>query len=210
VPVQDRITISGSALDEGVVLELEERIVLLFHRRPAPGPALAERFGLVGESAEIETVRQQIARVAPLPVPVLLRGETGTGKEVVARALHEHSPRAGGPFLSVNLAALPTSLAAAELFGAKKGAYTGAVHDQPGFFGRADGGTLFLDEIGAAPLEVQAMLLRALETGEIVPVGGQTVRRVDVRILGATDADLEEAIRNGTSALPSSIAWRAT
>jgi two-component system nitrogen regulation response regulator GlnG len=146
--------------------------------------------------------RRPVRLGAPLAVPVLLQGETGTGKELAARSIHDQSTRAQGPFLAVNLGALPAPLAAAELFGARKGAYTGAVQDLPGWFGRADGGTLFLDEVGEAPLEVQVMLLRALETGEIVPVGSQTPRRVDVRVVSATDADLEAAVGRGAFRAP--------
>ena len=199
LPVEESHAIPGEALDDhGAVLELADRIVLLLHRRPPPVPGLPERFGLIGESATMEAVRQAIARVAPLDTPVIVRGETGTGKELVARALHEHGPRAGHPFVGVNLAALPLSLAAAELFGAVRGAYTGAVRDTPGYFASAHGGTLFLDEIGEAPPEVQVLLLRVLETGEVVPVGGQSPRRVDARIVSATDVDLEAALRSGS------------
>jgi two-component system, NtrC family, nitrogen regulation response regulator GlnG len=200
--VEDSHAFSAAELEEGAVLLLSERIVLFLQRRPAPLPASEERFGLIGESAEIEALRRAIARVAPLSTAVLLRGETGTGKELAARALHEHSPRAGRPFLSVNLAALPPSLAAAELFGSRRGAYTGSVRDQPGYFLQADGGTLYLDEIGEAPPEIQVMLLRALESGEILPVGDQTPRKVDVRIVSATDTDLEAAIHQGTFRSP--------
>jgi two-component system nitrogen regulation response regulator GlnG len=189
-------------LDEGVVLELSGRVALLLHRRPPPLPGPPDGFGLIGASAGIEAVRQAIARVAPLSIPVLIRGETGTGKELVARALHEHSPRARGPFLGVSLGALTPTLAAAELFGARRGSFTGSVAEQVGFFVRADGGTLFLDEIGEAPPEVQAMLLRALEAGEIVPVGAQASRGVDVRIVAATDLDLEAAVRTGAFRSP--------
>ena len=202
VPVEESVPVPAAALDDGVVLDLAGRVVLLLHRRPAPAPEPGDRFGLVGESAQIEAVREAIARVAPLPVPVLVRGETGTGKELVARALHEHGSRARRPFLSVNLGALAPALAAAELFGSVRGAFTGSVRDTPGYFVRADGGTLFLDEIGEAPPEVQVMLLRALETGEVVPVGGQTPRKVDVRVVSATDADLEGAIRSGSFRSP--------
>ena len=202
MPAEAERSFSAAALSDGVVLELNERIVLLLHRRPPPDPAPPEHGGLLGESAEIEDARQAIARAAPLAVPVSIRGATGTGKELAARALHEQSPRAAKPFLAVNLGALAPSLAVAELFGARKGAYTGAVQDLPGWFGRADGGTLFLDEIGEAPPEVQVMLLRALETGEIVAVGSQTPRKVDVRVVSATDADLEAAVRQGTFRAP--------
>jgi two-component system nitrogen regulation response regulator GlnG len=202
VTVEERCDFSAAALEDGVVLELSEHVVLLLHRRPAPAAEAPGQAELLGESAEMEALRQAISRAAPLAVPVLLRGETGTGKELAARSIHEQSARAHGPFLAVNLGALPPSLAAAELFGARKGAYTGAVQDLPGWFGRADGGTLFLDEIGEASPEIQVMLLRALETGEIVPVGSQTPRRVDVRVVSATDADLEAAIGRGAFRAP--------
>ncbi|MCP4660459.1 MAG: sigma-54-dependent Fis family transcriptional regulator, partial [bacterium] len=195
-------TIPVERLDEGVVLEMAQRIVLLLHRHPPAPCEVTDCFGLVGKSAELEQVRTAIAHVADLDVPVLIRGETGTGKELVARALHEHSPRHGKPFVSVNVGALPPSLAVAELFGCKKGAYTGAVRDRPGYFGRADGGTLFLDEIGEAPAELQVMLLRALEAGEILPVGTQTPRPVDVRIISATDIDLQLRVSEGAFRAP--------
>ncbi len=201
-PVEEARTLSAAELEEGAVLILSERIVLLLQRRPPPLPGTGERFGLIGESAGIEAVRGAIERVAPFSTAVLLRGETGTGKELVARALHEHGPRASRPFVSVNLAAVPPSLAVAELFGSRKGSYTGSVRDQPGYFALADGGTLYLDEIGEAPAEVQSMLLRALETGEVVPVGDPAPHKVDVRIVSATDTDLETAIRQGTFRSP--------
>jgi two-component system, NtrC family, nitrogen regulation response regulator GlnG len=205
-PVEDSIALTRDALEAGAVFELAGRVVLLLQTRPLPGAGSeggpGGGFGLIGESAEIETVRAAVARVAPLDTTVLVRGASGTGKELVARALHERSPRAGGPFVGVNLAALPPSLAASELFGAKKGAYTGAVRDHAGYFQRAHGGTLFLDEVGEAPTEVQVLLLRALETGEIVPVGGQSPARVDVRVVSATDLDLESALREGAFRSP--------
>jgi two-component system, NtrC family, nitrogen regulation response regulator GlnG len=133
---------------------------------------------------------------------VLLRGETGTGKELVARAIHHASRRRSGPFLSVNMGAVPASLAASELFGSTRGAFTGSVRDQAGFFQRAHDGTLFLDEVGEAPPEVQVMLLRVLETGEVQRVGAAEPQRTDVRLLAATDADLENAIAEGRFRAP--------
>jgi two-component system nitrogen regulation response regulator GlnG len=190
-------TFSSEEVDRGIVLELSARIVLLLHRRAGVPLRLPPRFGLSGDSAGVVRVRSDVQRVSDLQVPVLLRGETGTGKELVARAIHEASPRRNGPFLAVNLGAIPPTLSASELFGSVKGAFTGSVAHQEGYFRRAHGGTLFLDEIGEAPPEVQVMLLRALETGEIFPVGAQTPQRVDVRVIAATDSDLESKVRSG-------------
>ncbi len=184
-------------LDRGVVLELAGAIVLLLHRLVIVTGAPPPRCGLIGENPSLLSVREDVRRVADLEVPVLLRGETGTGKELVARAVHEASPRRAAPFVAVNLGAIPPSLSSAQLFGAVKGAFTGSVASQEGFFRRAHGGTLFLDEIGEAPPEVQVLLLRALETGEVYPVGSALPLRVDVRIVAATDADLEARVRSG-------------
>ena len=192
--VEDRFTVPESRLDDGVVLLLAGRIVLLLHRLDPVIDASTPRFDLVGESPTMARLRRDIVQIADLKVPVLLRGESGTGKELVARAIHEAGPRNGRPYLAVNMGAMPPTLAAAELFGAEKGAYTGAERRRTGFFQRAQGGTLFLDEIGETPLEIQALLLRALESGEVQPVGGETLLKPDVRILSATDADLESAI----------------
>jgi two-component system, NtrC family, nitrogen regulation response regulator GlnG len=199
VPVSGGRELSAAEVERGVVLELAGRVALLLHavgEGADPGPR-PPAFDLVGESDGMVRVRREIARVADLDVPVLLRGETGTGKELVARALHRASRRRGGAFLSVNMAAVPAALAASELFGATRGAYTGAVAGHAGYFERAQGGTLFLDEIGDAPLEVQVALLRVLESGEIQRVGGAPVTGVDVRLLAGTDADLERSIADG-------------
>jgi two-component system, NtrC family, nitrogen regulation response regulator GlnG len=193
--------LSAADVESGAVLLLAHRVVvLLSHVDPVP-PGLPG-FGLVGESAAMFRLRQEIRRVAGLDVPVLLRGETGTGKELVARALHDAGPRRNRPYLAVSVAAVPPTLAAAELFGAARGAYTGADRKRDGYFLRADGGTLFLDEVGETPPEMQALLLRVLETGEIQPVGGDDLRRVDVRLIAATDADLEGAVGAGTFRAP--------
>jgi two-component system nitrogen regulation response regulator GlnG len=146
-------------------------------------------------------VRRHIEQVADLQVPVLIRGETGTGKELVAQAIHARSKRRNERFVSVNLGAIPKDLAAAELFGANRGAFTGAL-SRDGFFRAAQGGTLFLDEVGEAPPEVQVMLLRVLETGEMYPVGGSTPITTNVRLVAATDANLEERIRDGRFKAP--------
>jgi two-component system nitrogen regulation response regulator GlnG len=202
VGISDQRDFTADEVRRGVVLELAERVVLLLHELPeAPGqaPCYAE---LIGENEGVLRMRNAIRRVADLDVPVLIRGETGTGKELVARAIHAASRRHGPPCLCVNMGAIPPSLAPSELFGAVRGAFTGAVHDQAGYFQRADGGTLFLDEIGEAPAEVQVMLLRALETGEVQRVGSPAAQKVDVRLLAATDVDLEQAIADGRFRAP--------
>jgi Nif-specific regulatory protein len=150
---------------------------------------------LVGDSAVLKKVRQQIARIADLPCTVLVTGESGVGKELVAHSLHRKSRRKDGPFVAVNCAALPATLIESQLFGHKKGSFTGADSDQPGFFLEADEGTLFLDEIGEMPMEAQARLLRVLETKSVRPVGGDAERKVDVRIVAATNRDLEREVR---------------
>ncbi len=195
--------VSRNALASGIVLTLAERIVLLLHEATHwASRDLPADHGLVGWSDAMVQVRQTIQRVAALEIPVLIRGATGTGKELVASALHRASQRDAGPFVSVNVGALPPSLAAAELFGAVKGAFTGADRARPGYFGQADGGTLFLDEIGEATPEIQVMLLHALETGEICPVGSSLPRPLDLRIIAATDADLEQHIESGSFRAP--------
>ncbi len=201
-PVEDRRVFSAAEVDRGVVLTLGHRVVLLLHRLPLPVPEEPPGFGLLGESAAVVRLRQEIRRLAALDVPVLLCGETGTGKDLTARALHETGARRERPFVAVNMATLPPTLAAAELFGAVRGAYTGADRTKPGLFQRAQGGTVFLDEIGETPAEVQAMLLRALESREIRPVGSAETLAVDVRVIAATDADLEAAIVAGTFRAP--------
>ncbi len=201
-PINGSRTFPPAELEHGVVLELAARVVLLLHLLRAPGRNRPESAGLVGASQGIERVREAIERIADLEVPVLLRGESGTGKELAARAIHETSPRRARPFVAVNLGAIPPSLAASELFGSVKGAFTGAVNTQQGYFRAAQGGTLFLDEVGEAPSEVQVMLLRALETGEIFPVGSQQARKVELRVVAATDSDLEARVRAGVFKAP--------
>ena len=152
---------------------------------------------LVGESPALARVRQLVARVARSEAAVLVRGETGTGKELVARAVHEGSGRAGGPLVAVNCGALPEHLVESELFGHRKGAFTGADEHRAGLFEVADGGTLFLDEIGELPRALQSRLLRVLESGEIRRVGDNHPITVDVRLVSATHRNLEEMVRAG-------------
>lgn len=152
---------------------------------------------LVGNSIEFRKAFVLLQKVAETQVAVLLTGETGVGKERFARALHELSNRAEAPFVAVNCAALPAELIEAELFGVEKGAYTGAHASRMGRFERADGGTLLLDEVGELPLAAQAKLLRVLQEGEIERVGGETTRKVNVRLVAATNVDLEQATRQG-------------
>ncbi|WP_437941802.1 sigma 54-interacting transcriptional regulator [Sorangium sp. So ce341] len=189
-------------IERGVVLELSDRVVLALHlAAPSEGSDDSD-LGLVGQSPAVERVRREIRRVADLDVPVLIRGETGTGKELVARAIHTLCPRRQRAFVAVNMASIPPSLAGAELFGVERGAFTGAVSSRLGYFAAARGGTLFLDEIGDTPPDVQVMLLRALEAGEIQAIGSHRTQLSDVRILAATDADLEGRIAAGTFRAP--------
>jgi DNA-binding NtrC family response regulator len=152
---------------------------------------------LIGESSSMNRVRQLIAKVAPTNSTVLILGETGTGKELVARALHDQSLRADAPFVAVNCGALPESLIESELFGHRRGSFTGAEEHRIGLFEVADGGTLFLDEIGELPKAMQAKLLRVLESGEIRRVGDNEAKIVDVRVLCATHRQLEEMVEAG-------------
>ena len=153
---------------------------------------------LIGEAPATMTLRDMITRVAPSEATVLIRGESGTGKELAARAIHHRGPRAGRPFVPVNCAAIAESLLESELFGYRKGAFTGADRDREGLFEAARGGTLFLDEIGEAGLAVQAKLLRVLEEKKISRVGDPMEREVDVRVIAATNRPLEEAIAERT------------
>ncbi|MBV8200786.1 MAG: sigma-54-dependent Fis family transcriptional regulator [Acidobacteria bacterium] len=203
VPVHGALELGAADVERGTVLLLGNRVALLLHQvDPAPPHCGLPVGDLIGQSAAVIELRRELQRLAPLEVPVLLRGESGTGKELAARALHEGSPRARGPFLAVNLAAVPPALAAAELFGAARGAFTGADRARAGYFQLAAGGTLLLDEIGEASAEIQGLLLRALDSREIQEVGGGAPRRIDVRVITATDADLEAAAVGGRFRAP--------
>ena len=155
------------------------------------------RYEIVGSSKAVKTVIERIEKVAPTPARVLITGENGTGKELVARAIHDLSPRARGPFVEVNCAAIPAELIESELFGHIKGSFTGAVADRAGKFELADGGTLFLDEIGDMSLSAQAKVLRALQEGVISRVGSGKPLQVDVRVIAATNKTLEQEIAAG-------------
>ncbi len=152
---------------------------------------------LVGTSAAVRKLRDTIERAAPTPATVLVSGESGTGKELVARAVHARSPRRNQAFVRVNCAAIPEELIESELFGHEKGSFTGAVRKQIGKFVAADGGTIFLDEIGDLSARAQAKVLRVLESGDVEPVGAEKMIRVDVRVVAATNRDLEEEMHRG-------------
>ena len=180
----------------------------LAERRPAGGAGdhgdeggagggQADRPRLVGTSPPMQEVFKQIAMVAATDLPVLLTGPTGTGKELAARAIHDHGPRRGGPFVATSLAALAPGIVESDLFGHVRGAFTGAGTDRRGLFELAEGGTIFLDEIGEAPADVQGKLLRVLESREVTRVGSATPRAVDVRVIAATNRDLSAAMAEG-------------
>jgi DNA-binding NtrC family response regulator len=174
-------------------VELERRVHALQARLDDRGA-----FGaLVGVSRPMQELYDRIERVARAPVDVLIRGETGTGKELIAREIHRRSGRAAGPFVAVNTAAVAETLAESELFGHVKGAFTGAVDGRQGFFEQAHGGTLFLDEVGDMPLPAQAKILRALQERAVRPVGAARAVAVDLRVISATHQDLARAIADG-------------
>lgn len=161
------------------------------------GTRAGPRRELIGDSAPMQAVRALIARLARSQAPVYVSGESGTGKELVARLIHEQGPRAEGPFVPVNCGAIPEDLMESELFGHKKGSFTGALADRPGLFQAASGGTLFLDEVADLPLHMQVKLLRAIQEKSVRPVGAQAEVPVDVRLLSATHKDLVALVREG-------------
>lgn len=158
---------------------------------------LQKTTGIIGNSDAIKQALEMMGQVAPVDISVLVTGESGTGKEMVAKGLHKFSKRAKYEMVTVNCGAIPAGIIESELFGHKKGAYTGAGDDRKGYFETADKGTIFLDEIGETPLETQVKLLRVLESGEFMRVGDSQTRRTDVRILAATNKDLSELVQQG-------------
>jgi len=180
------------------LLDLVASSVLSARRMSEPvelGAARENGFAIIGNSRAMQSVYKEIGRIAATPVTVLIRGATGTGKELIARAIYQHSDRGGKPFIAVNCAAIPQTLIESELFGHERGAFTGAHQRRIGRFEQANGGTLFLDEIGDLPIDTQAKLLRVLQERSLQRVGGNELIPVDVRVLAATHRDLEEAIR---------------
>jgi DNA-binding NtrC family response regulator len=159
--------------------------------------SLQERFGILGNSPALHRVIDRIRQVARTDIAVLVQGESGVGKELVAQAIHAIGPRKHGPIVTVNCGAIPEGLIESELFGAEKGAYTGSVERRTGYFEQADGGTIFLDEIGEMPLQAQVRLLRVLETGSFTRVGASAEQRVDVRVVAATNRDLGHEVQRG-------------
>jgi two-component system nitrogen regulation response regulator GlnG len=189
--------------------DLDDAVALAQRVLPAPDTAVAERSAaaadpapdqrpqLVGDTPAMRALFRAIGRLAQAPLSVLITGETGTGKELVASALHRESPRSAGPFVALNTAAIPAELLESELFGHEAGAFTGAQKRHIGRFEQADGGTLFLDEIGDMPASLQTRLLRVLAEGEFFRVGGRELIRVDVRVIAATHHDLEALVQQG-------------
>ncbi|HEX7600385.1 MAG TPA: sigma 54-interacting transcriptional regulator, partial [Polyangiaceae bacterium] len=192
--VKDAVLSPGAILKVGeveiAVRPAEKRQDILPSEKSSFGPAL-------GQSLAMRTIFGVLERIAPTEATVLLMGETGTGKDVLARAIVEHSSRKNGPFVVVDCGAVSYSLLESELFGHERGAFTGAVASRQGAFELADGGTLFLDEIGELPLDVQPKLLRVLETREFRRVGGNKPLKTDVRVIAATKRDLEREVRAG-------------
>jgi len=186
--------IAEADIDAGARIRIGSQELRIERAGPRLQPSLP---GLVARDPALAPVLDLLRRAAPSTLPVTLLGESGTGKEVAARAVHELSERNGGPFVPLNCGAISRELAEAELFGHEKGAFTGAITSAPGAFGAADGGTLFLDEIGDLPLALQVKLLRALEAGEVKPVGAPRPRRIDVRVVCATHHDLRARVREG-------------
>jgi two-component system nitrogen regulation response regulator GlnG len=186
--------------------DLKELMAVVQRALEAPAPAPGEpephdadeKLPLIGRSPAMQEIYRTIARLVSADLTVMINGESGTGKELVARALHDYGRRRGGPFVAINMAAIPRELIESELFGHERGAFTGATNRNQGRFEQAAGGTLFLDEIGDMPPEAQTRLLRVLQEGEFTTVGGRQPIRANVRIVAATHRDLRQSIRQGS------------
>ena len=159
--------------------------------------SIQKKSGIVGRSDAIQQVLEMVSQVAPVDISVLITGDSGTGKEMIAKAVHQTSKRSHEPLVTVNCGAIPEGIIESELFGHKKGAYTDARNDRKGYFETANKGTIFLDEIGETPLETQVKLLRVLESGEFMPVGDSKTRKTDVRVVAATNKDLADLVSKG-------------
>ncbi|OJW89299.1 nitrogen regulation protein NR(I) [Thiobacillus sp. 65-1402] len=183
--------------DVDQALDLVRRALAENASRDVPAGSDAPAPEILGQAPAMQEVFRAIGRLAQSHATVLITGESGSGKELVARALHRHSPRAGGPFIALNTAAIPRDLLESELFGHERGAFTGAAAQRRGRFEQADGGTLFLDEIGDMPAELQTRLLRVLADGQFYRVGGHSPIKVNVRVIAATHQDLEVRVRDG-------------
>ncbi|HEX7971214.1 MAG TPA: nitrogen regulation protein NR(I), partial [Thiobacillus sp.] len=183
--------------DVDQALELVRRALAENASRDVPASSDAPVPEILGQAPAMQEVFRAIGRLSQSHATVLITGESGSGKELVARALHRHSPRASGPFIALNTAAIPKDLLESELFGHERGAFTGAAAQRRGRFEQADGGTLFLDEIGDMPAELQTRLLRVLADGQFYRVGGHTPIKVNVRVIAATHQDLEVRVREG-------------
>src|SRR6266568_4245317 len=158
---------------------------------------IKQRFGIIGTTGALDSAIDIAAQVAPTDLSVLINGESGTGKEVFPKIIHQLSTKKHGPYIAVNCGAIPEGTIDSELFGHEKGSFTGAVDSRKGYFETVSGGTIFLDEIGEMPLGTQARLLRVLETGEFIRVGSSKVQKTDVRVVAATNVNLQEAVRAG-------------
>ena len=158
---------------------------------------IQKKSGIVGRSEAIQQVLEMVAQVSPVDISILITGESGTGKEIIAKAIHQNSKRSHQSMITVNCGAIPEGIIESELFGHVKGAYTDAKGDRKGYFESADNSTIFFDEIGETPLETQVKLLRVIESGEFIPVGGSKAKKTDVRILAATNKDLAGLVSKG-------------
>jgi two-component system nitrogen regulation response regulator GlnG len=180
------------------LVEIVQRALAMPAQPAANGASRGEELPIVGRSPAMQDLYRALGRVMRTDLTILVTGESGTGKEIVARVLHDYGPRRPGPFVAINMAAIPRDLIESELFGHEKGAFTGALQRKSGRFEQAEGGTLFLDEIGDMPTDAQTRLLRVLQEGEYTTVGGRTPIRANVRIIAATHRDLRQLVRQGS------------